>query len=109
MVKFAPKLDEEQVRKLAELAHLTLTDEERAGFTGQLEEILGYAERIQALDTEGVSPTSHALLEAGLEAGLEKSSALRDDEPTESLNREKVLEGAPDPGADLFKVPKVLR
>jgi len=102
--KFDPKFDEDEVRKLAELAHLTLSDEERAGFTGQLEEILGYAERIQALDTEGVSPTSHALLETGLEGG----SALRDDEPKESLNREKVLDGAPDPGAGLFKVPKVL-
>ncbi len=104
MAKFAPKFDEHEVRKLAELAHLTLTDEERAGFTGQLEEILVYAERIQALDTESVSPTSHALLETGLEGG----SALRDDEPTESLDREKVLEGAPEHGAGLFKVPKVL-
>ena len=53
--------NEDEVRKLAELAHLTLSDEERASFSGQLDEILGYAERIQALDTEGVSPTSHAL------------------------------------------------
>ncbi len=98
------KFDEEQVRKLAELAHLTLSDEERVSFSGQLDEILGYAERIQALDTEGVSPTSHALLETGLEGG----SALREDAPKESLNREKVLDGAPDPGAGLFKVPKVL-
>ena len=98
------KFNEDEVRKLAELAHLTLSDEERASFSGQLDEILGYAERIQALDTEGVSPTSHALLETGLEGG----SALRDDEPKESLNRENVLEGAPDPGAGLFKVPKVL-
>ena len=104
MAKLDRKFDEDEVRKLAELAHLTLADEERASFTGQLDEILGYAERIQALDTEGVSPTSHALLETGLEGG----SALRDDEPTESLNRKKVLEGAPESGAGLFKVPKVL-
>ena len=96
--------DEEQVRKLAELAHLTLSDEERASFTGQLDEILGYAERIQALDTDGVPPTSHALLEAGLDG----ENAYREDEPKESLDRERVLEGAPDPGDGLFKVPKVL-
>ena len=102
--KFNPKFNQDEVRKLAELAHLTLSDEERVSFSGQLDEILGYAERIQLLDTEGVSPTSHALLETGLEGG----SALRDDEPTQSLNREKVLEGAPDPRAGLFKVPKVL-
>ena len=98
------KFDEERVRKLAELAHVKLSDDERASFAGQLDEILGYAERIQALDTEGVVPTSHALLEAGLEG----TSVLRDDEPTQSLDRERVLEGAPDPGAGLFKVPKVL-
>ena len=104
MAKFDAKFDEEAVRKLAELAHLTLTDNEQASFAGQLDETLGYAERIQALDTEGVSPTSHALLEAGLEGG----STLRDDEPKESLDRDRVLDGAPDPGAGLFKVPKVL-
>lgn len=98
------KFDEEQVRKLAELAHVTLTDDESASFAGQLDEILGYAERIQALDTDGVVPTSHALLEAGLEG----VSVLRVDEPVKSLDRERVLDGAPDAGSGLFKVPKVL-
>jgi len=104
MAKSDAKFDEDQVRKLAELAHLTLSDDECASFTGQLDNVLGYAERIQALDTEGIAPTSHVLLEAGLEGG----DALRDDEPKKSLDRDRVLEGAPDPGAGLFKVPKVL-
>ncbi len=98
------KLDDREVRKLAELAHLALTDEERASFRGQLEAFLGYAERIQALDTKGVEPTSHALLEAGLEGG----SQLRDDRPRESLDRNAVLDQAPDASDSLFKVPKVL-
>ncbi len=98
------KLDDQEVRKLAELAHLSLTDEERTGFRGQLEAILGYAERIQALDTHGVEPTSHALLEAGLEGG----SRLREDRPRESLDRKAVLDQAPDASDGLFKVPKVL-
>jgi aspartyl-tRNA(Asn)/glutamyl-tRNA(Gln) amidotransferase subunit C len=98
------KFDEEQVRKLAELAHVKLSDDESSNFAGQLDEILVYAERIQALDTEGIVPTSHALLEAGLEG----ANALRDDVPVESLDRETILDGAPDPGAGLFKVPKVL-
>lgn len=101
------KLDQDQISKLAELAHLKLSNEERASFAGQLDRILGYAERIQELDTEGVAPTSHAI-ETGLEADAADSSTLRDDEPRESLNREKVLEGAPDPGSGLFRVPKVL-
>ena len=98
------KFDGDEVRKLAELAHLTLTDAEHDAFTGQLEQILGYAERIQALDTAGVEPTSHALLEAGLGG----AGAVREDEPRESLDRERVLGGAPDAGEGLFKVPKVL-
>lgn len=98
------KFDEVQVSKLAELAHLNLSEGERSSFAGQLDEVLGYAERIQALDTEGVVPTSHALLQAGLEG----ASSLRDDEPAGSLDRDRVLEGAPDSGSGLFKVPKVL-
>jgi aspartyl-tRNA(Asn)/glutamyl-tRNA(Gln) amidotransferase subunit C len=98
------EFDEARVQKLAELAHVKLTDEERASFSGQIDEILGYAERIQALDTEGVAPTSHA----PSDPSLERAGALREDSPRESLDREQVLEGAPDAGAGLFKVPKVL-
>jgi len=83
---------------------LTLTDEECADFTGQLDDVLDFAERIRVLDTEGVPPTSHALLVAGLGG----ANAFREDEPKESLERDRVLDGAPDSGAGLFKVPKVL-
>ncbi len=98
------KISLEQVRKLAQLAHLSLTDEECAGFTQDLERILEYAESLQALDTEGVEPTSHALLEMGLEG----EASLREDEPQSGLDRERLLEGAPDGGEGLFKVPRVL-
>lgn len=98
-----PKIDRELVRKLADLAHLSLTDEECDSFTAEIQTILTYAETIQSLDTEGVEPTSHALLEAG--GGGE---ATRDDEPRSGLAREEVLEAAPDDGDGLFKVPRVL-
>jgi aspartyl-tRNA(Asn)/glutamyl-tRNA(Gln) amidotransferase subunit C len=97
------KIDRELVRKLAELAHLSLTDEECGSFTAEIQKILAYAETIQTLDTEGVEPTSHALLEAG--GG---GDAARDDEPRAGLARESVLEAAPDDGDGLFKVPRVL-
>jgi aspartyl-tRNA(Asn)/glutamyl-tRNA(Gln) amidotransferase subunit C len=99
------RVDRAQVKKLAELAHLSLTDEECDAFTAELEQILRYAERIQELDTEGVEPTSHALLERGAEG---KGAELRADEPRPGLDRQSVLEGAPDAGQGLFKVPKVL-
>jgi aspartyl-tRNA(Asn)/glutamyl-tRNA(Gln) amidotransferase subunit C len=99
-----PKVTLDLVRKLAALSHLSLTDEECAGFTEDLERILEYAESLQALDTEGVEPTSHALLEKGLEG----EASLRADEPRPGLDRERLLERAPDGGDGLFKVPRVL-
>jgi aspartyl-tRNA(Asn)/glutamyl-tRNA(Gln) amidotransferase subunit C len=98
------KFEARDVAKLAELAHLSLSEEECESFSRELDAITAYAERIQSLDTESVTPTSHALLESGREGG----SAVRDDVPRESLSREKVLEGAPDASDGLFKVPKVL-
>ena len=110
------KISLDQVRKLAALAHLSLTDEECEGFTQDLERILEYAETLQALDTadlanlanlanlESVEPTSHALLEKGLEG----EASLRADEPAPGLDRERLLERAPDGGDGLFKVPRVL-
>lgn len=97
-------IDRDLIRKLGELAQLSLTDEECDAFRDDIEQILDYAERIQSLDTEGVVPTSHALLEAALEG----KNVLREDEPSAGLARESVLEAAPDDGDGLFKVPKVI-
>jgi aspartyl-tRNA(Asn)/glutamyl-tRNA(Gln) amidotransferase subunit C len=101
------KIDLDQVRKLAELAHLSLTDEECEGFTHDLERILEHAESLQALDTsdvEGLELASHALLEKGLQG----EAHVRADEPRPGLDRDRLLESAPDGGDGLFKVPRVL-
>ena len=98
------KFDAKDVAKLAELAHLSLSEDECESFSRELDKITAYAERIQALDTEGVTPTSHALLESGREG----ESAARDDTPREGLPRDRVLDGAPEASDGLFKVPKVL-
>lgn len=100
MARFGVK----EVHALAALAQLRLSDEEAADLANQLDEILDYAARIQALDTEGVPPTSHALLEAGLEG----EARWREDSPRESIDRDEALESAPDGTEGLFKVPKVL-
>ena len=99
-----PKFAAKDIAKLAELAHLSLSEAECESFSRELDQIITYAERIRALDTEGITPTSHMLLESGLEGG----SAVRDDEPRESLSTDRVLEGASDASDGLFKVPKVL-
>ena len=64
--------------------------------TGELGDILEHIEAIQALDLDGVEPTSHV-------AALE--NVLRPDEPRASWDRERVLEGAPDAADDGFRVP----
>jgi aspartyl-tRNA(Asn)/glutamyl-tRNA(Gln) amidotransferase subunit C len=104
LASFMAKISLDDVRKLAALAHLSLSDEECLGFTRDLERILEYAEGLQALPTDGVEPTSHALLSKGLEG----ESSAREDEPRPGLERERLLEGAPDGGDGLFKVPRVL-
>lgn len=93
------KVTEADVEKIARLSQLLITDEERKKFARQLDQILAYAEGIQALDTEGVEPTSHALLRA---------DAFREDEERESLPPEEALNLAPEEGEGLFKVPKVI-
>ena len=88
----------ETVDHVARLAHLSLTAEERETFTRQLQEILAYAEAIQALDTASVEPMSHA----------GSASPLREDAAGPELPRDEALRAAPDPADGLFRVPRVL-
>ncbi|MDQ3588320.1 MAG: Asp-tRNA(Asn)/Glu-tRNA(Gln) amidotransferase subunit GatC [Actinomycetota bacterium] len=89
-------IDRDQVLHVARLARLRLTDEEVERMTAELGDILQHIDAIQALDLDGVEPTSHvALLE----------NVLRADEPRESWERERVLEGAPDASEEGFRVP----
>jgi aspartyl-tRNA(Asn)/glutamyl-tRNA(Gln) amidotransferase subunit C len=88
----------ETVEHVARLARLSLTADEKEGLARELQAILAYAETIQALDTEGVEPMSHAA------AG----EALRDDQPVPCLDRERVTAAAPDAADGLFRVPRVL-
>jgi aspartyl-tRNA(Asn)/glutamyl-tRNA(Gln) amidotransferase subunit C len=91
---------EATVEHVAGLARLSLTAEEKARFARQLQQILEYAESIQALDVTGVPPMSHA----GLETPLRAEPA----EPQPGLAREAALDAAPDAADGLFRVPKVI-
>ena len=88
----------ETVEHVARLARLSLTDQEKEGLARELQEILAYAETIQALDTGDVEPMSHAAA----------AEVLREDSPAPSLDRERVLGAAPDAANGLFRVPKVI-
>jgi len=81
---------------VARLARLRLSDEEVDQLPAELSKILDHIEKIEELDLEGVEPTSHVV-------ALE--NVLRADEPRESYPRERILEPAPDPADDGFRVP----
>lgn len=88
------------VERIAALAHLELTDEEKHLFTKQLADILSYAEQLQAVDTAGVPATAHVTV-------FERD---REDIPRPSLPVDEALANAPDgaPDAGLFRVPRVI-
>ena len=88
------------VERIATLAHLELTEEEKHVFTKQLAGILVYAEQLQSIDTTGVAATAH----------VNAHEAERDDEPRPSLAVQDALANAPDgaPGEGLFRVPRVI-
>jgi len=92
-------IDEAQVRKVAKLARLDLTDAEVAEFAGQLSSILDYVARMNELNTEGVEPMAHC---------LPISNIFREDVVKESLGTEKTLANAPQRDGPFFKVPKIL-
>ncbi len=95
----AEKLDESQVRKVARLSRLELTDAEVEEFTGQLSAILDYVEKMNELDTESVEPLAHC---------LPISNVFRQDRVKKSLAAQEALANAPQRDGDFFKVPKIL-
>jgi aspartyl-tRNA(Asn)/glutamyl-tRNA(Gln) amidotransferase subunit C len=94
----------EDVERIARLARVELTENEKALITPQLSNFLTYAEQVQQVATAGVPPTSHPLGSAGA------FELLRDDTPAPSLPRAEALAQAPeaDLAAGLFKVPRVI-
>jgi aspartyl-tRNA(Asn)/glutamyl-tRNA(Gln) amidotransferase subunit C len=93
------KLTLAQVEHIAELAKLSLSDEEKARYQEQLSAILEYAERLQAVDTSAIPPTATV---------LPLRSVVRADEPRESMGRDDVLANAPQVEAGCFRVQAVL-
>jgi aspartyl-tRNA(Asn)/glutamyl-tRNA(Gln) amidotransferase subunit C len=97
----ADELSRADVARIAELAHLELTQHEVTTFTRQLSDILHYAIQVQAIDTSGVPPTAHVLSGRPLD---------RDDVRVPSLDRQTVIAAAPDGDeeAGLYRVPRVI-
>jgi aspartyl-tRNA(Asn)/glutamyl-tRNA(Gln) amidotransferase subunit C len=96
-------INESDIAKVAQLAHLEITDAELKTFAPQLAEIVAYVEQLNALDTSNVAPALGGLTPEG-----EKTDSSRDDVVTPSLGQELALAEAPDPASGYFRVPKVL-
>jgi aspartyl-tRNA(Asn)/glutamyl-tRNA(Gln) amidotransferase subunit C len=89
----------EEVEHIAQLAHLKLTAQEIERYRQQLSAILDYADRLQAVDTTDIPPTSSV---------LPARSILREDKARPGLSREELLKNAPDSENGQFRVPPVL-
>ena len=91
-------ISEEQVRHVASLARLGLTEDEIREMGGQLDAILDSIEKIRELDLADTPPTANP---------LNLSNVLRADEPRPELSHEEALAPAPDAVDDLFAVPRI--
>ncbi len=91
-------ISEEEVRHVADLARLGLTDEEVKRMGGQLGAILDSIDQIGELNLADVLPTTNA---------LNLTNVLRPDEPHKCLPPEEALSTAPDAVDDLFAVPRI--
>lgn len=92
-------IDLAEVERIAQLARLALTDEEKQRYAAQLTRVLDYARQIALLPTEGVPPMTRVDDEAALERG---------DEARPSLSRDELLEQAPATAAGVFVVPRAV-
>ena len=96
------KITETDVRYVAGLANLTLTDAEVHRFQTELDGILEHIATLNQIDTEGVEPMAQVLY------GTEETAPLRADIPAPPLGNAAALANAPQPGGGYFKVPKVI-
>ena len=96
-------ITEADIEKIAQLAHLEISDEERKMFAPQISEIVSYVEQLNEIDTGNVEPALGGLTVEG-----EATEADRQDEVLPSLGQKTALDQAPDAAAGHFRVPKVL-
>jgi aspartyl-tRNA(Asn)/glutamyl-tRNA(Gln) amidotransferase subunit C len=89
----------DQVRWVAHLARLELSEAELPVMARHLGAILDYVNKLQQVNTEGVEPLAH---------GLDVHNVFREDEPAPSLTVDAALANAPDRRGDFFGVPAVL-
>jgi aspartyl-tRNA(Asn)/glutamyl-tRNA(Gln) amidotransferase subunit C len=93
------KITKDEVLYVAHLARLDLDAESIEKFAGQIDEILGYIEKLNQVDTQNIKPTSHAIF---------LTNAFREDQEREHIERKLALANAPEKEDGSFVVPKVV-
>ena len=92
-------ISKDEVRYIANLARLGLSEEEISHFQAQLESVLGYIDKLKSLDVGHVKPTAHA---------LDLCNVYRPDEVKPSIDSADVFKIAPSQEGNFYKVPKVI-
>jgi len=90
-------LTREDVLKLADIAKLELRETQADALLGDLEKMLGFVDKVRALDLDGVEPLVYM---------TDRENVLRDDVPTEALSHADALRNAPGADSDYFRVPR---
>ena len=96
------KITEHEVRRVAELANLALTEEEIVSMTQDMDGILSHIDKLSELDTTNVEPMSQVLYDA------DETATLRADIERRPLGNADALANAPVAGQGYFKVPRVI-
>lgn len=89
----------EDVKYVADLAHLQLTEEESNSLVNDMNQILDYMTTLEELDTSDVEPLEHV---------IDLEYRLRNDKAKEPVDHEEALKNAPDADSDYFRVPRVI-
>ncbi|MEQ9307888.1 MAG: Asp-tRNA(Asn)/Glu-tRNA(Gln) amidotransferase subunit GatC [Balneolaceae bacterium] len=92
-------VSEKEVRYVANLARLQLSEEDVKNLAGDMNKILGYMDLLNELDTSNVKPLEHV---------IEMNSRLRTDVAKPTISHDDALKNAPDADSDYFRVPKVI-
>lgn len=92
-------ITKDEVKRIAGLSRLQLTDSELEDYTKHLNSILHFAKKLDTIDTGNIKPTSHA---------LDISNVFREDDRRESIPRETALKNAPQQKNGQFRVPTVM-
>ena len=102
------KITREDALRVAELAHLDLTEAEIEMFSRQLDSILTYVEKLNEVDTTNVEPMAQVAPPAASGQGAAAGTPLREDKPAPCDVVSDVLAGAPDASPPYFRVPRVI-